>query len=99
MVTMLLTLLQVQDESHALKVSATPITIKKTKRRAAEMSTCAAVVESVMETVPTTPTQNPDECDWMYNAKASKRPNPADAAVASQTFRVHEFVSSTPVTI
>ena len=57
------------------------------------MSACATVVESVIETIPTTPTQNTDECDWLYNTKASKRPNPADAAVASQTFRVHEFVS------
>jgi hypothetical protein len=75
-------------------VSATPITVKKTKRRAAEMSTCASVVESITETIPTTPTQNADESDFFYNAKASKRPNPGDAAVASQTFRVHEFVSS-----
>ena len=58
------------------------------------MSTCASVVESVMETVPGTPTHNPDESEWLYNAKTSKRPNPGDAAVASQTFRVHEFVSS-----
>ena len=70
---------------------ATPITIKKTKRRAAEMSTCATVVET--ENAPATPTQNPDESEWLYNIKASKRPNPGDAAVASQTFRVHEFVS------
>ena len=89
-----LTIIQVQDDSQVQKVSATPITIKKTKRRAAEMSTCASVVELITETVPTTPTQNLDESDCMYNAKASKRPNPADAAVASQTFRVHEFVSS-----
>ena len=73
---------------------ATPITIKKTKRRAAEMSTCASVVEATTETIPTTPNQNADESDFLYNAKASKRPNPGDAAVASQTFRVHEFVSS-----
>lgn len=86
-----LTLVQVQEDSQAQKVLATPITIKKTKRRAAEMSTCATVVET--ENAPATPTQNPDESEWLYNAKASKRPNAGDAAVASQTFRVHEFVS------
>ena len=73
---------------------ATPITVKKTKRRAAELSTCASVVESTIETVPTTPTMHSDEIDWLCTNKATKRPNPGDAAVASQTFRVHEFVSS-----
>lgn len=89
----LLTIVQVQDDSQVLKNSATPITVKKTKRRAAEMSTCATVVESVPEIVPTTPTQIPEENDYSFNTKVPKRPNPADAAVASQTFRVHEFVS------